>query len=121
MLLLVDNPKSSCSLIHFVNRMKKSGLYIIGHVTPGDFDLQIKDPTVDQHLAWMDLINHLNVKAFVDLTIAPSVRAGAQHIISRRAQRGHTSSLNYTLPTECSPHAHVCSMQTPTGDSHMPS
>ena len=81
MLLLVDNPKSSCSLIHFVNRMKKSGLYIIGHVTTGDFDLQVKDPTVDQHLAWMDLINHLNVKAFVDLTIAPSVRAGAQHII----------------------------------------
>ena len=81
MLLLVDNPKSSCSLIHFVNRMKKSGLYIIGHVTTGDFDLQIKDPTVDQHLAWMDLINHLNVKAFVDLTIAATVRAGAQHII----------------------------------------
>ena len=81
MLLLVDNPKSSCSLIQFVNRMKKSGLYIIGHVTVGDFDSQVKDPTVDQHLAWMDLISHLNVKAFVDLTVASTVGAGAQHVI----------------------------------------
>lgn len=81
MLLLVDNPASSCSLIQFVNRMKKSGLYIIGHVTVGDIDCQVKDPSVSHHLAWLDLVSHLNVKAFVDLTVASSVREGAQHII----------------------------------------
>ena len=98
MLLLVRNPRTACSLIHFVNRsvsrnsliltcsfarrMKKSGLYIIGHVKRGDFsDPAVPDQTATQVRSWLQLVDHLDIKAFVELTMAETARAGAQQLI----------------------------------------
>jgi hypothetical protein len=36
MLLLVNRPATCCPLMDFVNDIKKSGLYVIGHVQRGD-------------------------------------------------------------------------------------
>ena len=62
--------------------MKKSGLYIIGHVKRGDFgDPAVPDQTATQVRSWLQLVDHLDIKAFVELTMAETARAGAQQLI----------------------------------------
>ncbi|KAG9351576.1 hypothetical protein JZ751_022827 [Albula glossodonta] len=75
-LLMVANPRSSCQLITFVNQLKKGGLYVLGHVQLGDLD-----PVQPQYNFWLSLVDKLGVKAFVDLTLSPSVRQGTQHLL----------------------------------------
>lgn len=80
MLLLVSSPRSCCPLVDFVNDMKKSGLYIIGHVKIGDHT-DLEDPTVEDNKQWLSFVDHMHVKAFAETTLAKSVREGVQHLI----------------------------------------
>ncbi|XP_029925227.1 solute carrier family 12 member 9 [Myripristis murdjan] len=80
-LLMVANPRSSCQLILFVNQLKKGGLYVLGHVQLGDLDTLPSDPVQQQYNFWLSLVDKLGVKAFVDLTLSPSVRQGTQHLL----------------------------------------
>ncbi|CAH0731680.1 unnamed protein product, partial [Brenthis ino] len=79
MLLLIGSPRQSAPLIDFVNDQKKGGLFVIGHVRVGQLDGS-GDPLADEHKYWLQLIDHLKVKAFVELCLAESVRAGAAHL-----------------------------------------
>ena len=81
MLLLVRNPRTCCSLIHFVNHMKKSGLYVLGHVQKGDFSSEFGDPSIEALGQWMGLVDHLKIKAFVELTMSETVRKGVHQLI----------------------------------------
>ncbi|CAG5875171.1 unnamed protein product [Menidia menidia] len=80
-LLMVSNPRSSCQLILFVNQLKKGGLFVLGHVQLGDLDTLPSDPVQQQYNFWLSLVDKLGVKAFVDLTLSPSVRQGTQHLL----------------------------------------
>ncbi|KAL3992337.1 hypothetical protein ACER0C_011962 [Sarotherodon galilaeus] len=80
-LLMVSNPRSSVGLITFINDIKKSGLYVLGHVQLGDLNTLPSDPLQAQYESWLSLVDHLNIKAFVNLTLADSVRHGIQHLL----------------------------------------
>ena len=80
-LLLVSNPRTSCSLIDFVNALKKGGLYVLGHVYEEELKTLNHDPCVSQMNNWLSLVDHLQVKAFVELTLAKSLREGIQHLV----------------------------------------
>ncbi|KAM3959930.1 LOW QUALITY PROTEIN: solute carrier family 12 member 9 [Aphomia sociella] len=79
MLLLVASPRQSAPLIDFVNDQKKGGLFVLGHVRIGELDGN-GDPLAAEHKYWLKLIDHLKVKAFVELSLAASVRAGAAQL-----------------------------------------
>lgn len=81
LLLLVGNPRGALPLLRLANQLKKGGLYVLGHVTLGDLDSLPSDPVQPLYGAWLSLVDRAQVKAFVDLTLSPSVRQGAQHLL----------------------------------------
>ncbi|XP_048645957.1 solute carrier family 12 member 9 isoform X2 [Marmota marmota marmota] len=81
LLLLVGNPRGALPLLRLANQLKKGGLYVLGHVILGDLDSLPSDPVQPQYGAWLSLVDQAQVKAFVDLTLASSVRQGAQHLL----------------------------------------
>lgn len=81
-ILLVNNPRKQTRLIQFCNSMKKGSLYILGHViVTDDFDTGVDEAKLQQQ-AWTKYISEFSrIKAFVQLTMSPSLIWGIRNLI----------------------------------------
>lgn len=81
-ILLINNPRKQTRLIQFCNSMKKGSLYILGHViVTNDFNTGVAEAKLQQH-AWTNYISEsANIKAFVQLTMSPSLNWGIRNLI----------------------------------------
>lgn len=105
-LLLVSNPRSGYPLIDFVNDIKKGGLYILGHIQEGGFDVQLLRRQKRELTTWLNFIDCTEIKAFVELTVAQTIRAGAQNLLMTSGLGGMKPNTlilgfyDHELPTE---------------------
>uniref|UniRef100_A0A671KVW5 Solute carrier family 12 member 9 n=1 Tax=Sinocyclocheilus anshuiensis TaxID=1608454 RepID=A0A671KVW5_9TELE len=73
-------------LIHYLSPVSSWGcisqalIFHQVHTTLQDYVLP-SDPLQSQYDSWLSLVDHLNIKAFVNLTLADSVRHGVQHLL----------------------------------------
>ncbi|XP_070775363.1 solute carrier family 12 member 9-like isoform X1 [Enoplosus armatus] len=107
-LLMVANPRSCTGLMTFINDLKKSGLYVLGHVKLGLLDGLPSDPLQSRYDSWLSLVDHLNIKAFVNLTLANSVRHGAQNLLFVTGFGGmRPNTLVLGFYDDCTPQDHL--------------
>ncbi|PNP53410.1 hypothetical protein THARTR1_06104 [Trichoderma harzianum] len=81
-ILLVNNPRRQTRLIQFCNSLKKGSLYILGHViVTDDFNTGVHEAKLQQ-AAWTRYISEFSkIKAFVQLTMSPSINWGIRNLI----------------------------------------
>ncbi|KAJ6438302.1 cation chloride cotransporter [Purpureocillium lavendulum] len=81
-ILLINNPRRQARLIQFCNSMKKGSLYILGHViVSDDFNSGVHEARLQQQ-AWTKYISEFSrIKAFVQLTMSPSITWGIRNLI----------------------------------------
>ncbi|KAF4459556.1 hypothetical protein FALBO_13683 [Fusarium albosuccineum] len=81
-ILLINDPRRQTRLIQFCNSLKKGSLYILGHViVTDDFNSGVHEARLQQH-AWTNYISEFSkIKAFVQLTMSPTITWGVRNLI----------------------------------------
>ncbi|PHH63419.1 hypothetical protein CDD81_6020 [Ophiocordyceps australis] len=117
-ILFINDPRRQTRLIQFCNSLKKGSLYILGHViVTDDFDSAVEEARFQRH-AWSDYISdYSKIKAFLQLTISPSITWGIRNMILSAGLGGmrpniavlgfynmhHLRQSNPHVPRSCSP------------------
>ncbi|KAI1214849.1 amino acid permease-domain-containing protein [Annulohypoxylon truncatum] len=81
-ILLINDPRHHTRLIQFCNSLKKGSLYILGHViVTDDFNSGVHEARLQQS-AWTRYISEFSrIKAFVQLTMSPTIEWGVRNLI----------------------------------------
>lgn len=81
-ILLVNDPRRQTRLIQFCNSLKKGSLYILGHVIlTDDFNSGVHEAKLQQQ-AWSNyILESSKIKAFVQLTMSPTIDWGVRNLI----------------------------------------
>lgn len=80
-LLFVDNFESQYKMIHFCNSLKKGGLFVLGHIiVTKDFAGAVPEARREQTL-WNKFVEFSKVKAFVNVTVAPTLEWGIRNVV----------------------------------------
>ncbi|KAF2644139.1 hypothetical protein P280DRAFT_537891 [Massarina eburnea CBS 473.64] len=80
-LLLVNDPRRQFKLIQFCNSLKKGALFVLGHVIVSEeFGAAVPEARQQQQ-SWTKYIDFSQIKAFVNISIAPTVEWGARNIL----------------------------------------
>lgn len=102
-LLLVDNPRTSWNLMGFCNHLKKGGLYILGHVMVSETFQDRYSELKKQKNAWTKLRDILHMKAFVQVSLGPTLAWGARNVYLGSGLGGMRPNITvlgfYDLPT----------------------
>ncbi|EGG08145.1 uncharacterized protein MELLADRAFT_84909 [Melampsora larici-populina 98AG31] len=93
-LLFTNDPRHDWNQIVFCNSLKKGGLYVLAHIIKSEFSSESIRELQEQQLNWLSLVDISNIKAFVDITLAPDERVGARHLLL-------TSGLGGMRPNIC--------------------
>ncbi|KAG0144486.1 hypothetical protein CROQUDRAFT_94964 [Cronartium quercuum f. sp. fusiforme G11] len=93
-LLFTNDPRHDWNQIVFCNSLKKGGLYVLAHIIKSEFSAEAIQELQEQQLNWLSLVDISNIKAFVDITVAPDERVGARHLLL-------TSGLGGMRPNVC--------------------
>ncbi|RAL05879.1 putative cation chloride cotransporter [Aspergillus ibericus CBS 121593] len=79
-LLFVNDLSEQSRMISFCNSLKKGGLFVLGHVlVTDDFSAAVPEAR-RQQTAWTKFVESSRVKAFVNITVSPTVEWGVRNV-----------------------------------------
>ncbi|EEP79900.1 conserved hypothetical protein [Uncinocarpus reesii 1704] len=80
-LLFVDSFETQYKMIHFCNSLKKGGLFVLGRViVTREFAGAVPEARREQTL-WNRFVEYSKVKAFVNVTVAPTIEWGVRNVV----------------------------------------
>jgi potassium/chloride transporter 9 len=77
-LLFVDDMRTD--LIDFCRTLKKGGLLVLGNVLVGELE-DLGEQSIEMRKNWLSFIQKRSIKAFPQVTVAPSLRVGYQFLM----------------------------------------